>query len=208
MAMSYRLAVLGTGYLGTAQAACLASLGFEVLGVDTDPGKIAALSNGVVPVHEPGLEPLLRKGLAEGRLSFTTSYAEAAAFGDVHFVCVGLPDEQNLLSATALSDRAAHAGTFRVSVSTASTAQHVHAAPSWRWRLGLLRLRELYAPEMRQQAEERIKELQESTAGPDAARSNALLLHQDGTYEVLPLGPGKRNDSSADEGRRDRDMEE
>ena len=95
MALSYRLAVLGTGYLGTAQAACLASLGFEVLGVDTDPSKIAALSNGVVPFHEPGLEPLLRKGLAEGRLSFTTSYTEAAAFGDVHFVCVGTPQRRD-----------------------------------------------------------------------------------------------------------------
>jgi len=87
----YRLTVLGTGYLGTAQAVCLASSGFEVLGVDTDPGKIAALADGVVPFHEPGLEPLLREGLASRRLSFTTSYADAAAFGDVHFVCVGTP---------------------------------------------------------------------------------------------------------------------
>jgi UDPglucose 6-dehydrogenase len=93
--VSYRLTVLGTGYLGTAQAACLASLGFEVLGVDTDPEKIAALSNGVVPFYEPGLEPLLRDGLASGRLSFTTSYAEAAAFGDVHFVCVGTPQQRD-----------------------------------------------------------------------------------------------------------------
>src|ERR1700678_1321946 len=93
--VSYRLTVLGTGYRGTSQAACLASLGFEVLGVDTDPEKIAALSNGVVPFYEPGLEPLLRDGLASGRLSFTTSYAEAAAFGDVHFVCVGTPQQRD-----------------------------------------------------------------------------------------------------------------
>ena len=92
--VSYRLTVLGTGYLGTTQAACLASAGFDVLGVDTDPDRIAALSRGVVPFHEPGLESLLRKGLAAGRLSFTTSYAEAAAFGDVHFVCVGTPQQQ------------------------------------------------------------------------------------------------------------------
>ena len=93
--VSHRLTVLGTGYLGTAQAACLASLGFEVLGVDTDPEKIAALSNGIVPFHEPGLEPLLKKGLAEGRLSFTTDYAQAAVFGDVHFVCVGTPQQRD-----------------------------------------------------------------------------------------------------------------
>ena len=89
--MSYRLTVLGTGHLGIAQAACLASLGFEVLGVDTHPARVQALCNGTVPFHEPGLEPLLRAGLAAGRLSFTTSYAQAAAFGDVHFICVGTP---------------------------------------------------------------------------------------------------------------------
>jgi nucleotide sugar dehydrogenase len=89
--VSLRLTVLGTGYLGTAQAACLASLGFEVLGVDTDPGRVHALNGGTVPFHEPGLEPLLQAGLSSGRLSFTTDYARAAAFGDVHFVCVGTP---------------------------------------------------------------------------------------------------------------------
>ena len=91
--VSYRLTVLGTGYLGTAQAACLASLGFDVLGVDTDPARVEVLSGGTVPFHEPGLEPLLRDGLAAGRLSFTTSYQRAADFGDVHFVCVGTPQE-------------------------------------------------------------------------------------------------------------------
>ena len=89
--MSLRLTVLGTGYLGTAQAACLASLGFEVLGVDTDPRRVHALGGGVVPFHEPGLEPLLQDGLRSGRLSFTTDYARAASFGDVHFICVGTP---------------------------------------------------------------------------------------------------------------------
>jgi len=89
--VSLRLTVLGTGYLGTAQAACLASLGFEVLGVDTDPRRVHALGGGVVPFHEPGLEPLLQDGLRSGRLSFTTDYARAASFGDVHFICVGTP---------------------------------------------------------------------------------------------------------------------
>jgi len=69
-------------------------------------------------------------------------------------------------------------------------------------------LRELYAPEMRQQAEERIRELQEDTAGADTARANALLLRQDGTYEVLPLGPGDTDDSNTDEGFNDHDTEE
>jgi nucleotide sugar dehydrogenase len=88
-----RMTVLGTGYLGTAHAACLAELGFEVLGVDVSPVRIDALSRGELPFYEPGLEPLLQAGLKSGRLSFTTSYADAAAFGDVHFVCVGTPQQ-------------------------------------------------------------------------------------------------------------------
>ncbi len=83
--------MLGTGYLGAVHAACLAELGFEVLGVDIDARQIAALSAGRLPFWEPDLGPLLDRGLAAGRLRFGTSYAEAAAFGDLHFVCVGTP---------------------------------------------------------------------------------------------------------------------
>jgi UDPglucose 6-dehydrogenase len=86
-----RLTVLGTGYLGITHAACMASQGFEVLGVDTDPEKVARLSAGELPVFEPELGKLLHDGLESGRLGFTTSYERAAAFGDVHFICVGTP---------------------------------------------------------------------------------------------------------------------
>jgi UDPglucose 6-dehydrogenase len=89
-----RVTVLGTGYLGVAHAACLAELGFDVLGVDIDTARIDALSRGELPFYEPGLAPLLQSGLKSGRLSFSTSYAEAAAFGDVHFICVGTPQQQ------------------------------------------------------------------------------------------------------------------
>lgn len=89
--MTHRITVIGTGYLGATHAACMAELGFEVLGVDVDPGKIAKLADGQVPIFEPELEPLLRKHVETGRLRFTTSYDEAAEFGDVHFVCVGTP---------------------------------------------------------------------------------------------------------------------
>jgi nucleotide sugar dehydrogenase len=88
-----RITVLGTGYLGTTHAACLAELGFDVLGVDVNPVRIDSLSRGELPFHEPELEPLLRSGLKSGRLSFSTSYADAAAFGDVHFICVGTPQQ-------------------------------------------------------------------------------------------------------------------
>ena len=86
-----RITVLGTGYLGATHAACLAELGFQVLGMDVDEGKLAALREGRLPFFEPDLEPLLRKHVEAGRLRFTSSYAEAAAFGQVHFVCVGTP---------------------------------------------------------------------------------------------------------------------
>ena len=86
-----RLTVLGAGYLGVTHAACLAELGFDVLAVDTDGARISALSAGDLPFFEPGLEPLLRRGLDSGRLRFTGSYAEVASIGDVHFVCVGTP---------------------------------------------------------------------------------------------------------------------
>ena len=91
MPMRPKLTVLGSGYLGVAHAACMTELGFQVLGVDTDARRVDLLAQGCLPFFEPGLEKLLRSGLDSGRLRFSTSYAEAAAFGDVHFVCVGTP---------------------------------------------------------------------------------------------------------------------
>lgn len=86
-----RLSVIGTGYLGATHAVCMAALGYQVLGVDVDERKVAALAAGRLPFFEPGLAELLQKTLATGRVAFTTSVAEAARFGDIHFVCVGTP---------------------------------------------------------------------------------------------------------------------
>ncbi|MFI5957844.1 UDP-glucose dehydrogenase family protein [Cryptosporangium sp. NPDC051539] len=94
-----RLTVLGTGYLGATHAVSMAELGYEVLGVDVDESKITKLADGQVPFHEPGLDEMLRRNLATGRLRFTTSYAEAAEFGDVHFVCVGTPQKAGSMAA-------------------------------------------------------------------------------------------------------------
>ncbi|MFD7031447.1 UDP-glucose dehydrogenase family protein [Streptomyces sp. NPDC059917] len=85
------MTVIGTGYLGITHAACMAKLGYEVLGLDIDEEKIQQLNNGHLPIYEAGLEELLREGLAAGTLRFTTSFQEAAAFGDVHFLCLGTP---------------------------------------------------------------------------------------------------------------------
>jgi nucleotide sugar dehydrogenase len=94
-----KMTVFGTGYLGTTQAVCMAELGHHVLGVDVDVAKIASLREGVVPFYEPELEPLLRKQLESGRLTFTTSFEEAAAFAELHFVCVGTPQRHGSLAA-------------------------------------------------------------------------------------------------------------
>lgn len=89
-----RLSVIGCGYLGAVHAAAMASIGHDVVGIDTDAEKIAALSRGEAPFFEPGLSELLAEGVASGRLSFTTDIA-AAAGARVHFVGVGTPQQQS-----------------------------------------------------------------------------------------------------------------
>ena len=89
-----RCTVFGTGYLGATHAVGMAELGHEVIGVDIDPGKIAKLASGDVPFYEPGLPEMLRRNLDTGRLRFTTDYAEAADFADIHFLGVGTPQKK------------------------------------------------------------------------------------------------------------------
>lgn len=87
-----KISVIGCGYLGAVHAACMASLGHEVVGVDVDERKAAALSRGEAPFFEPGLPELLTEAMATGRLSFTTDMS-AVEGSDVHFVCVGTPQK-------------------------------------------------------------------------------------------------------------------
>ncbi|WP_238993681.1 UDP-glucose dehydrogenase family protein [Nocardioides caldifontis] len=82
--------MIGTGYLGATHAACLASLGHSVIGVDTSEDRVDVLRTGRAPFHEPGLDALLLDGVEEGRLTFSTTL-EAATDADVHFLCVGTP---------------------------------------------------------------------------------------------------------------------
>ena len=94
-----RISVLGTGYLGATHAACMAELGHDVLGVDVDPSKLAKLEAGQVPFYEPGLEDVLQRNIAAGRLRFTSSYEEVADFAQVHFLAVGTPQKRGEFSA-------------------------------------------------------------------------------------------------------------
>lgn len=88
-----RISVIGCGYLGAVHAACMAKLGHEVVGIDVDEQKVAALSAARAPFYEPGLEDLLEEVQATGRLTFTTDMA-AASGSDVHFICVGTPQKK------------------------------------------------------------------------------------------------------------------
>jgi UDPglucose 6-dehydrogenase len=96
--MDQKLSVIGCGYLGVTHAACMSSLGYTVVGIDTDPIKIAELQSGKLPFYEPGLDTLLAQEINSGRLSFTTDFS-AVADADVHFVCVGTPQSKDGLAA-------------------------------------------------------------------------------------------------------------
>ncbi len=96
--MTLKLSVVGCGYLGATHAACMSSLGFEVIGVDTDAEKIALLSKGELPFYEPGLDTLLASEIKTGRLTFSTDFSSIAD-ADIHFICVGTPQIKGGLAA-------------------------------------------------------------------------------------------------------------
>src|SRR5580658_51033 len=85
------IAVIGTGYVGLVSGTCYAESGNEVICVDIDQARIAALNEGKVPIYEPGLEELVRRNRGEARLTFTTDTAEAVSNSMVSFIAVGTP---------------------------------------------------------------------------------------------------------------------
>ncbi len=109
-----KISVIGCGYLGAVHAACMADFGHEVVGVDVDQHKIEKLAAGVPSFHEPGLEPLLRKGVESGDLTFTTDKSRLAE-ARVHFIAVGTPQRGGSYAAdlsyvwTAVDDILTHA---------------------------------------------------------------------------------------------------
>lgn len=86
-----RVTVIGSGYVGLVAGACLAETGNDVVCADVDEGKIAGLRRNEVPIYEPGLDPLLARNQAEGRLRFTTDVGAAVEHGSVVFIAVGTP---------------------------------------------------------------------------------------------------------------------
>lgn len=90
-----RLAVFGAGYVGLVTAACFAEMGNHVACVDVDADRVARLNRGEVPIHEPGLAPLLERGLAQKRIRFGTDAAAALAGAEVVFIAVGTPPTED-----------------------------------------------------------------------------------------------------------------
>ncbi len=86
-----RLCLIGTGYVGLVSAACFAEMGNDVLCVDSNPAIVSSLSSGKVHIYEPGLEDLVRRNHAEGRLAFTSSLEEGLRDAELAFICVGTP---------------------------------------------------------------------------------------------------------------------
>jgi UDPglucose 6-dehydrogenase len=93
--MSFRVAVIGTGYVGLTTGACLAHLGHTVVCADIDPVKIAKLRDGIIPIVELGLAELVAEGMASGRLSFVVGSVEAAKNCDIAFLCVPTPQGED-----------------------------------------------------------------------------------------------------------------
>ena len=90
-----RISVIGTGYVGLVTGTCLAESGNDVICMDIDKKKIELLNNGIVPIYEPGLEELIKRNVAHGRLSFTTNMSQAVRGSSVIFIAVGTPPGEN-----------------------------------------------------------------------------------------------------------------
>ncbi|WP_160154383.1 UDP-glucose/GDP-mannose dehydrogenase family protein [Microbulbifer sp. ALW1] len=90
-----KVTIFGTGYVGLVTGACLAEVGHQVMCMDVDVNKIDRLKDGIIPIYEPGLEPIVKANIASGNLQFTTSAEEATNHGLVQFIAVGTPPDED-----------------------------------------------------------------------------------------------------------------
>src|SRR5690349_9603063 len=89
-----RITMIGSGYVGLVSGACFSEFGHDVVCVDKDPAKIGALVNGEITIYEPGLDDLVQRNMAAGRLTFTTELASAVPGSDAVFIAVGTPSRR------------------------------------------------------------------------------------------------------------------
>ena len=90
-----KITLIGTGYVGLVTGTCLAEVGNDVLCLDVDPRKIETLKAGGIPIYEPGLDDMVHRNVAAGRLQFTTDVEAAVHFGDIQFIAVGTPPDED-----------------------------------------------------------------------------------------------------------------
>ncbi|WP_250658590.1 UDP-glucose dehydrogenase family protein [Alkalimarinus coralli] len=90
-----KITIFGTGYVGLVTGACLADVGHDILCMDVDANKIANLENGIIPIFEPGLESIVESNVKAGRLNFTTDVKTAVDHGDLQFIAVGTPPDED-----------------------------------------------------------------------------------------------------------------
>ena len=90
-----KITVIGTGYVGLVSGTCMAEVGNDILCLDVDAAKIKILEEGGIPIHEPGLLEMVRRNVAAGRLKFTTNIKKAVEFGEVQFIAVGTPPDED-----------------------------------------------------------------------------------------------------------------
>ena len=90
-----KITIIGSGYVGLTTGACFAEIGHHVLCVDNDESKIHSLLAGKIPIYEPGLEPMVRKNVVSKRLQFTTSTADGVDHGEVIFIAVPTPPQED-----------------------------------------------------------------------------------------------------------------
>lgn len=134
--MGLRITVIGLGYLGVTHAVAMVEFGHEVLGIEPDPDKLESLKAGKVPFFEPGLQSALEAALKTGRLHFNSAHTDFSKTADVHFICVGTPQQKSSFAANidyvvaasrevgaVLSKNAIVVGKSTVPVGTASTLQ-------------------------------------------------------------------------------------
>src|SRR5476649_2430198 len=90
-----KITVIGAGYVGLVSGACLAEMGNHVVCLDVDPRKIDVLNSGGIPIHQPGLQQVVQRNVAAGRLRFTTDVSVAVAHGNLQFIAVGTPPDED-----------------------------------------------------------------------------------------------------------------
>lgn len=184
-----KITVVGTGYVGLVTGTCLAELGNDVLCLDVDPRKIAVLNSGGIPIHEPGLKELIDRNRTVGRLVFTTDVEASVSHGDIQFIAVGTPpdedgsaDLQYVLTAARSIGRFMSGFKVIVDKSTVpvGTAESVHAAIAEE-----LATRRLQAGEASYAVVSNPEFLKEGAAVEDFMRPDRIVI---GADEATPEG--------------------